>query len=119
MWLTMLDGITGQIPEEEFYGHQLEGSWSAVRGRAGVENYALIDRLKRYYGCGIWAGKLFCLCVIIDYLLFIFLEIWAPRSQIDIARNWPRKPFINDKNKPAIEGLQRTARMDRRNGSIR
>ena len=86
------DGITGNISERDFYGDHLHGGWSATRGRAGVQSFALIDRLKRYYGCGPWAGKLFCLCVVIDYLLFVFLEILAPRANIDIARNWPKKP---------------------------
>ncbi|OAP64328.1 hypothetical protein AYL99_00300 [Fonsecaea erecta] len=111
------DGITGAITEQEFYGQHANGPWSASR----VRGYALIDRLKRYYGCGIWAGKLFCLCVIIDYLIFLFLEIWAPRSRIDIARSWPRKPFINDKNKPVENGTYRrrgTDVMDQRNGSL-
>ena len=85
------DGITGLLSEEEFYGHRSDVGWTATRGRAGVQSFALIDRLKRYYGCGIWAGKLFCLCVIVDYLLFVFLEVWAPRANIDIARSWPRK----------------------------
>lgn len=117
------DGITAAIPEEEFYGLQPGGEWSAARGRAGVQSYALIERLKRYYGCGIWAGKLFCLCVIVDYLIFLFLEVWAPRANIDLARTWPRKPFINDWNKPVENGALRrrtnTGMMDRRNGSIR
>ncbi|RMZ75197.1 hypothetical protein DV738_g5593, partial [Chaetothyriales sp. CBS 135597] len=114
------DGITGAISEQEFYGHHPRASWSAARGRVGVQNYALIDRLKRYYGCGIWAGKLFCLCAIIDYLFYLFLEVCAPRGNIDIARNWPRKPFINDKNKPVENGLRRrgTGLMDSRNGSL-
>ena len=87
------DGISGVLSEQEFYGHHSAdgGGWSATRGRAGVQSFALIDRLKRYYGCGIWAGKLFCMCVIVDYLLFVFLEIWAPRASIDIARDWPKK----------------------------
>ena len=88
------DGITGALSEEEFYGDHSGGGWSATRGRAGVESFALIDRLKRYYGCGIWAGKLFCLCAVIDYLLFMFLEVWAPRANIDIAKNWPKKAAI-------------------------
>ena len=116
------DGITGAISEQEFYGHHPAASWSAARGKAGVQCYALIDRLKRYYGCGIWAGKLFCLCAIIDYLIFILLEVVFPRANIDIARNWPRKPFINDKNKPVENGLYRRRgnndRMDGRNGSL-
>ncbi|KAJ9616583.1 Phosphatidylinositol N-acetylglucosaminyltransferase GPI3 subunit [Cladophialophora chaetospira] len=111
------DGITGAISEQDFYGEHANAPWSASR----VRGYALIDRLKRYYGCGIWAGKLFCLCVVIDYLIFLFLELWAPRSRIDIARSWPRKPFINDKNKPVENGAYRrrgTDLMDRRNGSL-
>lgn len=86
------DGITGALSEEDFYGDNSGNSWSATRGRAGVQSFALIDRLKRYYGCGVWAGKLFCLCVIIDYLILKFLEVWAPRADIDIAKNWPKKP---------------------------
>jgi phosphatidylinositol N-acetylglucosaminyltransferase subunit A len=87
------DGISGILSEADFYGYDaMDGaSWSATRGRAGVQSFALIDRLKRYYGCGIWAGKLFCLCVVIDYLLFVVLELLAPRDGIDIARNWPKK----------------------------
>lgn len=86
------DGISGVLSHDEFYqGAGAGGAWSATRGRAGIQSFALIERLKRYYGCGIWAGKLFCLCAIIDYLLFMFLEIFAPRSRIDIAPNWPKK----------------------------
>lgn len=80
------DGISGALTEEEFYGY-----YSSFRGKTGVQSTALIDRLKRYFGCGIWAGKLFCLCVIIDYLILIFLEVWAPSDNIDVARNWPKK----------------------------
>jgi phosphatidylinositol glycan class A protein len=60
-------------------------------GISTTRSFALIDRLKRYYGCGTWAGKLFCMCAVVDYLLFIFLEIFAPRERIDICKNWPRK----------------------------
>ena len=100
------DGITGAISEEEFYGDQSGEGWSATRGKAGVQSFALIDRLKRYYGCGIWAGKLFCLCVVIDYLIFVFLEMWAPRAEIDIAKNWPRKVTAEhrDSKVDALEG---------------
>ncbi|KAK4464668.1 family 4 putative glycosyltransferase [Cladorrhinum samala] len=87
------NGISGAISEAEFYGYEAANapSWSATRGRSGVQSFALIDRLKRYYGCGIWAGKLFCLCVIVDYLIFLFLELWWPRERIDICPDWPRK----------------------------
>ncbi|KAH8900889.1 UDP-Glycosyltransferase/glycogen phosphorylase [Thozetella sp. PMI_491] len=87
------NGISGAISDAEFYGPTADdpGSWSAARGKSGVRSFALIDRLKRYYGCGIWAGKLFCLCVIVDYLIFIFLEWWWPREGIDICPDWPKK----------------------------
>ena len=84
------DGISGELSEEEFYGDQAVG-WTATRGQAGVQSFALIDRLKRYYGCGVWAGKLFCLCAIIDTLILLFLDFWAPRESVDICKDWPKK----------------------------
>ncbi|KAF3481048.1 uncharacterized protein GIQ15_03807 [Arthroderma uncinatum] len=84
------DGICGAINEEDFYGNFPKESWTGSRRRE--HSFALIDRLKRYYGCGIWAGKLFCLCVVIDFLIYVFLELWMPRNSIDIARDWPKKP---------------------------
>lgn len=84
------DGISGTIPEDEFYGVDTSGYGSRIR------NFALIDRLKRYYGCGIWAGKLFCLCCVVDYLFFLFLEWWFPRDNIDICPDWPRKRPADD-----------------------
>ncbi|KAK1496934.1 hypothetical protein CABS01_11083 [Colletotrichum abscissum] len=82
-------GITGELSEAEFYGY--DAANSSTFGNSRVRSFALIDRLKRYYGCGIWAGKLFCLCVIVDYLLYLFLELWFPREEIDICPEWPRK----------------------------
>jgi phosphatidylinositol glycan class A protein len=93
------DGITGAISHKEFYqAGGVAGVWGTTRGRAGVHSFALIERLKRYYGCGVWAGKLFCLCVVIDYLLYIVLEIFAPRSRIDICKDWPKKALSNTAN---------------------
>lgn len=88
------DGVTGTIPEEAFYGFDT-GGYNGSR----VRNFALIDRLKRYYGCGIWAGKLFCLCVVIDYLFFLFLEWYFPRENIDICPDWPRKTLVEHAKK--------------------
>ncbi len=80
------DGVTGAIPEESFYGFDA-GGYIVSRQRS----FALIDRLKRYYGCGTWAGKLFCLCAVVNYLFFLFLEWCYPRESIDICPDWPRK----------------------------
>lgn len=86
------DGISGTIAEEDFYGLDT-GGYNGSRAR----NFALVDRLKRYYGCGIWAGKLFCLCVVIDYLFLLLLEWLYPRGNIDICPDWPRKVPAEDK----------------------
>ncbi|KAK8087151.1 putative to N-acetylglucosaminyltransferase SPT14 [Apiospora phragmitis] len=91
------NGIMGDIPEADFYGYDV-GNTAAWNGEShsGVRSFALIDRLKRYYGCGVWAGKLFCLCAVIDYLLFVFCEWVFPRDRIDIAADWPRKIYHSD-----------------------
>ncbi|PTU23160.1 hypothetical protein P175DRAFT_0475126 [Aspergillus ochraceoroseus IBT 24754] len=83
-------GISGDISPQEFYGYYPGDIWEPGGDR--VRNFSLIDRLKRYYGCGVWAGKLFCLCVVIDFIIYLFLEMLFPRANIDIARNWPKKP---------------------------
>lgn len=92
------DGITGTISEEDFYGFDT-GGYTGSR----VRNFALVDRLKRYYGCGIWAGKLFCLCVIIDYLIYLMLEWWQPRENIDTCPDWPRKVPPEDRSQPSMK----------------
>ncbi len=53
------NGISGAISDAEFYGSTAPdaGGLSGARGKSGVRSFALIDRLKRYYGCGIWAGS--------------------------------------------------------------
>lgn len=44
---------------------------------------SLLLRLKRYYGCGMWAGKLFCFWIAFDYLLMVLLEWLYPATLID------------------------------------
>ena len=113
----MYDGISGALSHDEFYqGAGAGGGWSATRGRAGVQSFALIERLKRYYGCGIWAGKLFCLCVIVDYLLYVILEICAPRSHIDICRNWPKKD-LNDGKEMEVDVAKDESGISRKRSS--
>ena len=58
----------------------------------------LIDRLKRYYGCGAWAGKLFCLLMALDFLLLWLLEWCFPQQGIDKARDWPKKQKRMEEN---------------------
>ncbi|XP_058748490.1 phosphatidylinositol N-acetylglucosaminyltransferase subunit A-like isoform X1 [Vicia villosa] len=39
-------------------------------------NQNLLERLSRYLACGAWAGKLFCLVMIVGYLFWQLLELW-------------------------------------------
>ncbi|KAK9459343.1 uncharacterized protein V1516DRAFT_628370 [Lipomyces oligophaga] len=71
---------------------------------ADLENEPLIDRLKRYYGCGIWAGKLFVMCVVVDILILRLLSWLCPAETIDRARKWPRRPT----DEPLLAGKNKT-----------
>lgn len=46
-------------------------------------NQSILERLSRYLSCGAWAGKLFCLVMIIDFLLWRLLELFQPAVDID------------------------------------
>ncbi|KAL0640835.1 Phosphatidylinositol N-acetylglucosaminyltransferase GPI3 subunit [Maublancomyces gigas] len=70
----------GRVKTEKFH-EQVKSmySWTDVAERTervyeGIcrgERVGLMERLKRYYGCGVWAGKLFVLCVVVDYLILV------------------------------------------------
>ncbi|CAG8654461.1 12658_t:CDS:10 [Cetraspora pellucida] len=61
----------------------------------------LMERLRRYYGCGIWAGKIFCIVMAVDYLFWRFLEWLFPADDIDIAPTFPYQKYrkVADKDK--------------------
>ncbi|XP_051138717.1 phosphatidylinositol N-acetylglucosaminyltransferase subunit A [Andrographis paniculata] len=45
----------------------------------------LLERLPRYFSCGAWAGKIFCVVMIIDYLLWCLLKLWKPDRDIEVV----------------------------------
>jgi len=49
--------------------------------------------LRRLYGCGVYAGKLFCLIAVLTYLIWVFYEWLQPRSSIDIAPDFPIRTY--------------------------
>ena len=51
----------------------------------------LVTRLLKYYCCGIIAGKLYVLCVIVDIFILSVLEWLYPAEHIDMASKWPQK----------------------------
>ncbi|KAF2763593.1 UDP-Glycosyltransferase/glycogen phosphorylase [Teratosphaeria nubilosa] len=83
------DLITNSPPapdNQNVYGPEWEGYGQSA---ALTQSSALIDRLKRYFGCGIWAGKLFVIVVVVDYLIYCLLEVVWPREGIDVCKAWP------------------------------
>ncbi|KAL5726107.1 phosphatidylinositol N-acetylglucosaminyltransferase [Ranunculus cassubicifolius] len=66
-------------------------SWHDVAKRTEVvydralscSNENLIERLPRYLACGAWAGKLFCVVMIINFLLWHLLQLWKPSEDIE------------------------------------
>ncbi|KAH9291473.1 hypothetical protein KI387_043338, partial [Taxus chinensis] len=65
-------------------------SWSDVARRTVVVyDHALVSnpttmlqRLSRYYECGAWAGKLFCLIMVLDFIIWHLIEWWQPAKNI-------------------------------------
>ncbi|CAG8553747.1 1457_t:CDS:2 [Diversispora eburnea] len=60
----------------------------------GLKTPPLLERLRLYYGCGIWAGKIFCIVMALDYLLWRFLEWIFPEENIEIAPSFPYQKYI-------------------------
>ena len=49
--------------------------------------------MARYYGCGVWAGKIMCILVAIDFLLYLLLERLLPREGIDVAPDFSLETY--------------------------
>jgi len=56
-----------------------------------TDQLSLKQRLLKYHECGPVAGKLGCLVVAFDYLLWRFLQWLMPLDQVDIAPDFPTK----------------------------
>jgi len=102
--LKAIDRIrSGRVKTDKFHEQVRQMySWTDVAARTervydhvvSIRSPPLIERLKKYYGCGIWAGKLFAICCVVDFLLLMVLEFIWPNDKIDMALDWPilKKP---------------------------
>ncbi|PHZ17944.1 UDP-Glycosyltransferase/glycogen phosphorylase [Rhizopus microsporus ATCC 52813] len=76
-------------------------NWSNVAERtekvyltiSQTKSSPLIERLRRYYGCGLYAGKIFCMVMALDYLIWMFLEWLFPSDTIEKARPFPYQKY--------------------------
>lgn len=70
-------------------------SWFDVAQRTEIvydrllreERVPFMERLRRFYACGLWAGKIFCIVVALAYLFWQILEWWSPTEDIELAPN--------------------------------
>ncbi|KAL3362498.1 hypothetical protein AABB24_015075 [Solanum stoloniferum] len=68
-------------------------SWPDVARRTEIvynralkcSNPPLLDRLSRYLTCGTWAGKIFCIVMIVNFLLWRLLQLWKPDKDIEVV----------------------------------
>jgi len=54
-----------------------------------------MERLRRFYGCGLYAGKIFCIVIAFAYLVWQFYEWLQPADQIDGAPDWNQFKYVN------------------------
>lgn len=108
------DLITGS-PSAQDNSEYYDSEWEYYGQSATTQSFALIDRLKRYFGCGIWAGKLFVLVVVIDYLIYCVLELTYPRDKIDRCKSWPAIDVHDEANlaRGELDGYGTVRRKDR------
>ncbi|KAG2181139.1 hypothetical protein INT43_008721 [Umbelopsis isabellina] len=95
--------IRYEVPKPLTFNEELKDkySWKNVAERTekvyDLISYSqtspLIERLRRYYGCGFYAGKIFCMVMALDYLFWIFLEYVFPREAIEQAQPFPYKKY--------------------------
>ncbi|OQO05771.1 hypothetical protein B0A48_09865 [Cryoendolithus antarcticus] len=104
----LITGSPSAPDNSEYYNSEWENYGQPIT----TQSFALIDRLKRYYGCGIWAGKLFVLVVVVDYLIYCVLEVLYPREGIDLCKPWPKV------QKPAHHGREGSKELER-DGTVR
>ncbi|XP_014496465.1 phosphatidylinositol N-acetylglucosaminyltransferase subunit A isoform X3 [Vigna radiata var. radiata] len=86
--ISMLPKIDPQVMHNrmrELYNwHDVAKRTEIVYDRAlKCSNQNLLERLSRYLFCGAWAGKLFCLVMIVGFLLWQLLELWQPEDDIE------------------------------------
>uniref|UniRef100_A0A803LBJ3 phosphatidylinositol N-acetylglucosaminyltransferase n=1 Tax=Chenopodium quinoa TaxID=63459 RepID=A0A803LBJ3_CHEQI len=88
--ITMLPNIDPQVMHLRMKGlyswHDVAKRTERVYERAlKCADQNLLERLSRYLACGAWAGKLFCLVMIINYLFWCLLKLWQPDEEIEEA----------------------------------
>lgn len=76
-------------------------SWFDVAQRTEIvydrllreERVPFIERLRRFYACGLWAGKIFCIVIALAYLFWQIMEWVSPASRIERAPNLDYKKW--------------------------
>ncbi|KAJ4762755.1 Phosphatidylinositol N-acetylglucosaminyltransferase subunit A [Rhynchospora pubera] len=86
--IDMLPNIDPQIMHSRMKSYY---SWHDVAKRTEIvydcvmdsSNKSILERLPRYLICGAWAGKIFCLVMIVNFILWRLLEFFQPAESIE------------------------------------
>lgn len=68
-------------------------------GRGEGRDDSMTGRLKRYYKCGVWFGKICCCVVAVDWLYWKYLEWKVPGDSIETVPNVPLTLYTSGKQR--------------------
>jgi len=63
------------------------------------ETSTVVERLKRYRSAGPFAGLIFCLIVLVDYIVYAIISWLDPSENIDIAPTFPYEEYVQTRAK--------------------
>jgi phosphatidylinositol N-acetylglucosaminyltransferase subunit A len=95
--------VKNVVPQEMHEELKAMYDWNNVAERtekvyqriSGTADVPLIERLKRFMGCGLWAGKINCMVAALDYLIWRFLDWTTPAEDIDMAFDFPCEEYAS------------------------
>lgn len=89
---------------------------------AELPELTLLERLRRYFGAGVFFGWLCCMIAALAYLLWRFLEWRSPAADIEVCPDFPHAEYARNKDRlhqdVGAHARKRQIRV-RRDGAVR
>ncbi|KAL3530538.1 hypothetical protein ACH5RR_009860 [Cinchona calisaya] len=95
--LPQIDPQTMHLRMKKVYSwHDVAKRTEIVYDRAlRCSSQPLLERLSHYLSCGAWAGKLFCMVMLIDFILWHLLQLWHPDKDIEVVPDGTLANFLH------------------------
>jgi len=108
-----VDGIDSVEPQKQHEAVKRMYDWNQVAERtervyeliSKTGKLPMLGRLRRYYECGSWIGKVICVLIALLFLWWKFLEWYVPRDEIDIAPDFPTSLLTVQQQKKQADSL--------------